>query len=78
MLNPVYVKCSNTGCGKLNPVYGEPFLGREYTCVFCRYPFKAHAKTIVETVKKTKLKRGKKNRRTKTRPQNRNLRKPLL
>lgn len=78
MPSPVYVRCSNPGCGKLNPVYGEVFPSREYTCVFCGHLFKAQAKTIVETVEKTKLNRGKKDRRTETRPQNRNLRKPLI
>jgi hypothetical protein len=73
-----YVKCSNPGCGKLNPVYGEVFLGREYTCVFCGQLFKAHATTIVETVEKTKLNWEKKDRRMEPRPQNRNLRKPLI
>jgi hypothetical protein len=78
MPNSRYVKCSNPSCEKLNPVYGEVFPDREYTCVFCRQRFKAHAKTSVETVEKTKLKRGKKDRRTEPRPLNRNLRKPLL
>jgi hypothetical protein len=36
------------------------------------------AKSIVEKVEKTKLIRGKKDRRTEPRPQNRNLRKTLL
>jgi hypothetical protein len=78
MPSPVYVKCSNSGCGKLNPVYGEVFSGREYTCVFCGQLFKVQAKSIVEKVEKTKLIRGKKDRRTEPRPQNRNLRKTLL
>jgi len=78
MTSPVYVKCSNPGCGKLNPVYGNVFPSREYNCVFCGYPFKTQAKTFVETVEKTRLKRGKKGRQTKTRPQNRNMRKPLI
>jgi hypothetical protein len=78
MAKPVYVKCSNPGCGKQNQAYGKVFPGREYNCVFCGYPFKIQAKTIVETVKKTKQNRGKKDRRKETRPQNRNLRKPLL
>ncbi|MFC1802465.1 hypothetical protein ACFL0D_00695 [Thermoproteota archaeon] len=78
MPSPDYVKCSNPGCGKLNPVYGEVFPSREYTCIFCGHPFKAQAKISVETVEKTKLKLGKKDRRRESRPQNRNLRKPLL
>jgi hypothetical protein len=78
MTSPVYVKCSNPGCRKLNPVYGNVFPSWEYNCVFCGYPFKPQAKKIVETVEKTWLKRGKKGRQTETRPQNRNLRKPRL
>ena len=71
-------KCSNPGCRKLNPVYGKVFPSREYNCVFCGYPFKTQTKKIVETVEKTRLKRGKKGRQKETRPQNRNLRKPVL
>ena len=73
------MKCSNPGCGKLNPVYGDVVLGGEYTCVFCGHLFKAQVKTNVETVEKTKRNRVKKNPRQKeSRPQNRNMRKPLL
>jgi hypothetical protein len=78
MTSPVYVKCSNLGCEKMNPVYGNVFSGREYNCVFCGYPFKTQSKKNVETVEKTRLKRGKKGRQTETRPQNRNMRKPLI
>jgi hypothetical protein len=74
MTTPVYLKCSNAGCGKLNPVYGKVFPSREYNCVFCGYPFKTQSQKSVETVEKTKLKRGKKGRH---RPQNRNLTKPM-
>lgn len=79
MSSPVNVKCSNLGCGKLNPVYGDVFPGREYTCVFCGQLFKAQPKSSVETVDKGKRVRGKKTpRRKESRPQNRNMRKPLL
>lgn len=79
MSSPVNVKCSNLGCGKLNPVYGDVFPGREYTCVFCWQLFKAQPKSSVETVDKGKRVRWKKtSRRKESRPQNRNMRKPLL
>jgi hypothetical protein len=77
MTTPVYMKCSNPGCGKLTPVYGKVSPTREYNCVFCGYPFKTQAKKIVETVEKTKLKRKKKDRQIETRQQNRNLSKPM-
>ena len=79
MSNPVNVKCGNPGCGKLNPVYGNVFPGREYTCVFCGHLFKAQPKSDVETVDKDKQVRGKKTpMRKESPPQNRNLTKPML
>jgi hypothetical protein len=48
------------------------------TVFFCGYPFKTQSKKNVETVEKTRLKRGKKGRQTETQPQNRNMRKPLI
>jgi len=79
MSGPVNVKCGNPGCGKLNPVYGDVFPGREYTCVFCGQLFKAQPKSGAETEGKSKQTRGKKApRRKESRPQNRNMRKPLL
>lgn len=76
---PVNVKCGNPGCGKLNPVYGDVFPGREYTCVFCGHLFKAQPVSGVEAVEKGKRLRGKKSpRQRESRPQNRNMRKPLL
>jgi len=77
--SPVNVKCGNPGCGKLNPVYGDVFPEREYTCVFCGQMFKAQPKSGAETEGKSKQARGKKvPRRKESRPQNRNMRKPLL
>ena len=79
MSSPVNVKCGNPSCGKLNPVYGDVFPGREYTCVFCGQVFKAQPVSDVETVDNGKPVRGKKaSRRQESRPQNRNMRKPLL
>jgi len=73
-----YLKCSNPGCGKLNPVYGDVVPDREYNCVFCGNLFKAPAQTNVETVDKKKPSRGKKSRQKVSRPENRNMRKPML
>ncbi len=79
MSGPVNVKCDNPGCGKLNPVFGEVFPGREYTCVFCGQLFKAQPKSGVEATDKNKQARGKKAPRQKeSKPQNRNLNKPML
>ncbi|MBN2334799.1 hypothetical protein JXL21_04515 [Candidatus Bathyarchaeota archaeon] len=78
MPSPVYLKCSNPGCGKQNPVYGDIVPGKEYTCIFCGCVFKAPEKTNVETVDKIKRSRGKKPRRKESRPENRNLRKPMV
>ena len=79
MSSPVNVKCGNPSCGKLNPVYGDVFQGREYTCVFCGHLFKAQPVSDVESVDKGKRLRGKKSpRQRESRPQNRNMRKPLL
>ena len=79
MSSPVNVKCSNPGCGKLNPVFGDVFPGREYTCVFCGQLFKAQPKPGAEAVSKSKKARGKKApQQRESRPQNRNLKKPLL
>ena len=79
MSSPVNVKCGNPSCGKLNLVFGDVFSGREYTCVFCGQVFKAHPVSNVETVDKGKRLRGKKSSRKKeSRPQNRNMRTPLV
>jgi len=78
MSSPVYLKCSNPGCGKLNPVYGEVVYGREYNCVLCGHPFKAQEQTNVETVNKKRPSRGKKSRQKTSRPENRNMTKPML
>jgi hypothetical protein len=72
-----YAKCSNPSCEKLNPVYGNVFPDREYNCVFCGSPFKTQTRKIVETVEKTRPTRKKKGRQIISRPQNRNLRKPM-
>lgn len=77
MPGPVYLKCSNPGCGKLNPVYGDVVPDREYNCIFCGHLFKAPVKTNVETVDTKKRSRGKKPIQKESRPENRNLRKPL-
>ncbi len=79
MSGPVNVKCDNPGCGKLNPVFGDVFPGREYTCVFCGQLFKAQPMSGVEKEGKGKQARGKKaSQRRESKPQNRNMNKPLL
>ena len=79
MSSPASVECSNPDCGKLNPVFGDAFPGREYTCVFCGHLFKAQPKSSAETADKSKKTRGKKAPRQKeSKPKNRNLNKPLL
>jgi hypothetical protein len=72
------LKCSNPGCGKLNPVNGDATPDREYNCVFCGHPFKAPTETIVETFDKKKPNRGKQPRQKTSRPENRNMTKPML
>ena len=77
---PVNVKCGNPSCGKLNPVYGDVFQDREYTCVFCGQLFKAQPISDVESVDKGKRLRARAQspRQKESRPQNRNMRKPLV
>ena len=73
-----YVKCTNPGCGKLNPVQLET--GGEYTCMFCGRPFTPHAEAIhAEKTSFKKRSRGKKPLNPSvTRPENRNTRKPMI
>jgi len=77
MPSSVYLKCSDPGCGKLNPVYGDVVPSGEYSCVFCGHLFKAPVKTNVETVDTKKRSRGKKPIQEESRLENRNMRKPL-
>ena len=73
-----YVRCTNPGCGKLNPVQlGE---SREYTCVFCGQPFTPPLKLAQATEASFKKRsRGKKPLNpSEARPENRNLRKPVI
>jgi hypothetical protein len=73
------VKCGNPSCGKLNPVYGDVFPGRDYTCVYCGQVFNAQPVSDDEIIDNGKRVRGKKAFiRKESRPQNRNMRKPLL
>ncbi len=75
MGSPVYLKCG--GCGKLNPVYGEVIAGGEYTCVFCGQLFKAPARESV-VVDEKRRSGGKKPMRKAVKPENRNMRKPMI
>jgi hypothetical protein len=76
--NIVYLKCSNPGCGKLNPVYSEVKPGGEYTCVFCGQLFNAPIKAADEVLDEKKRNRGKKLMQRESPPENRNMRKPML
>ncbi len=77
MAGPVYLKCSNPGCGKSNPVHGDVDSDEEYTCIFCGGLFRAPSKTD-DTAEKRKPK-GKKRRIEKQKaPLNRNQNKPML
>ncbi len=76
MGNSVYLKCS--ACGKLNPVYVEVIPGGEYTCVFCGQLFLAPSIEADELVDDKKRNRGKKPMQKATKPENRNMRKPMV
>jgi hypothetical protein len=73
-----YVKCPNSGCGKINPVTFEE--GKEYTCMFCGQPFTPAVKAAkAEEVSFKKRDRGKKSLATsEAKPVNRNTRKPVI
>jgi len=77
MSNPVYIRCLNPKCGKLNPVQpGE--MEAEHTCMFCG--------AIIEPKKKAEdtSSKGKGHARrfplaqSESKPINRNLRKPMF
>ncbi|MFH2111654.1 MAG: hypothetical protein ABIJ47_10400 [Candidatus Bathyarchaeota archaeon] len=75
-----YVRCPNPRCGKLNPV-DELTQGKEYTCVFCGHPFTSPAKTVQRADEASFKKRNKGKKPLSTseaRPENRNLRKPMI
>ena len=76
MVNPVYIKCDN--CGKLNPVYGDTLLGGEYTCIFCGQLFKAPVEKSSTTADEKRHGGEKKPRQKVAKPDNRNLRKPMI
>ena len=61
----------------MNPVYSEVKPGEEHVCVFCGFLFKAPAEAV-EVVGDRKPERGKKRRQRAVKPENRNMRKPLL
>jgi len=76
-----YVRCTNPGCGKLNPfTFDEADQGKEYTCVFCGQLFALPTKPVqAGEASFKKRNRGKKLLNpSATRPENRNTRKPNI
>jgi len=73
-----YIRCPNPRCGKLNPA--QPEEGREYTCVFCGQPFTPPAKSTQTTEASFKKRsRGKKPLNpSEVKPENRNMKKPMI
>lgn len=78
MPGQAYLRCTNPGCGKLNPVDQETEPGDEYTCIFCGSIFTVPAKNTDDKVDTKKRNRGKKAVQKEHRPENRNLRKPMI
>jgi hypothetical protein len=76
MSSPVYLKCDN--CGKLNPVYGEVVPGEEHMCVFCGQLFKAPVEQESISVDEKRHGGEKKPRLKASKPENRNMRKPMV
>jgi hypothetical protein len=81
MSNPIYIRCPNPKCRKLNPIQpDEAERGKEHTCVFCG--------CIIEPDKTSKTedassKSKGRNRRfplqqSESKPINRNTRKPMF
>lgn len=77
MTSIVYIKCTNPACHKLNPVYGEVKPGAEHICIFCGQLFNAPSEEAAVTDTKKKDRKKKPVQRT-SKPQNRNMRKPVL
>ena len=75
LANPVYLRCCS--CGGLNPVGSEVKPGGEIICVFCGFLFNAPVEAV-EVVVDRKRGRDKKQRQRAVKPENRNMRKPLL
>jgi len=72
---PAFLRCIS--CGGLNPVYSEVKPGEEHICVFCGFLFNAPAETV-EVLGTRKPERRKRQRQREAKPENRNMRKPLL
>jgi len=78
MPGQAYLRCTNKGCGKLNPVDQDAEPGDEYTCIFCGSIFTLPAKNADEKIDTKKKNRGKKALQKQQRPENRNMRKPMI
>jgi hypothetical protein len=82
MSNPIYIRCQNSKCNKLNPIQpDEAELVKEHTCIFCGYiiaPEKT-SKADEDTSSKSK---GRNKRfplqQSESKPINRNTRKPTF
>ena len=76
-LSPRYIRCTNPACNKLNPVNHMAKPGEEHVCVFCGQLFKIPEPTEASHEVKKPV-RGKKPVQKAAKPENRNMRKPMI
>ncbi|MCX6655673.1 MAG: hypothetical protein NTY03_11235, partial [Candidatus Bathyarchaeota archaeon] len=82
MSNPIYIRCPNPKCYKLNPIQpDESERGKEHTCVFCGFII-APEKTRKNDEDISSKSRGRNRRfplqQSESKPVNRNTRKPTF
>jgi hypothetical protein len=82
MSNPIYIRCPNPKCNKLNPIQPEEAKqGKEHTCVFCGFII-APVKTFRIDEDTSSKSRGRNRRfplqQSESKPVNRNTRKPTF
>ncbi|OGD55749.1 hypothetical protein A3K78_07280 [Candidatus Bathyarchaeota archaeon RBG_13_52_12] len=82
MPSPIYIRCPNPKCNKLNPIQPEEAIQeKEHTCVFCGFII-APEKTIKIDEDTSSKSRGRNRRfplqQSESKPVNRNTRKPTF